>query len=115
MCEGEKRCRTNPNRPHLHFDWPTLTPSHPLSPPPNNFGARVRLRLLVRSGQAPTRRRPSARKHGLNPLTTGNPFLGTKLLGVSIGRGLGALKGSRQPPHSEHISAKKRYTVISLS
>ena len=29
----------------------------------------------------------------LNPFTTGNPFLGTKLLGFSIGRGLGALKG----------------------
>ena len=28
----------------------------------------------------------------LNPFTTGNPFLGTKLLGISIGRGLGALK-----------------------
>ena len=32
-------------------------------------------------------------KKGLNPFTTGNPFLGTKLLGFSIGRGLGALKG----------------------
>ena len=29
----------------------------------------------------------------LNPFTTGNPFLGTKLLGFSIGRGSGALKG----------------------
>ena len=29
----------------------------------------------------------------LTPFTTGNPFLGTKLLGFSIGRGLGALKG----------------------
>ena len=27
-----------------------------------------------------------------NPFTTGNPFLGTKLLGYSIGRGSGALK-----------------------
>ena len=27
------------------------------------------------------------------PFTTGNPFLGTKLLGFSIGRGSGALKG----------------------
>ena len=27
------------------------------------------------------------------PLTTGNPFLGTKLLGFSVGRGSGALKG----------------------
>ena len=30
----------------------------------------------------------------INPFTTGNPFLGTKLLGFSIGRGSGALKGS---------------------
>ena len=30
---------------------------------------------------------------GLNPFTTGNPFLVTKLLGFRIGRGLGALKG----------------------
>ena len=29
----------------------------------------------------------------LNAFTTGNPFLGTKLLGFSIGRGSGALKG----------------------
>ena len=29
----------------------------------------------------------------INPFTTGNPFLGTKLLGFSIGRGSGALKG----------------------
>ena len=28
-----------------------------------------------------------------SPFTTGNPFLGTKLLGFSIGRGSGALKG----------------------
>ena len=52
---------------------------------------------------------------GLTPIYHWKPVLGTKLLGFSIGRGLGALKGSRQPPHSEHISAKKRYTVISLS
>ena len=31
----------------------------------------------------------------VNPFTTGNPFLGTKLLGFSIGRGSGALKGLR--------------------
>ena len=33
------------------------------------------------------------RRTCLNPFTTGNPFLGTKLLGFSIGRGSGALKG----------------------
>ena len=32
-------------------------------------------------------------KAQLNPFTTGNPFLGTKLLGFSIGRGSGTLKG----------------------
>ena len=31
----------------------------------------------------------------LNAFTTGNPFLGTKLLGFSTGRGSGALKGLR--------------------
>ena len=31
----------------------------------------------------------------VNPFTTGNPFWGTKLLGFSIGRGSGALKGLR--------------------
>ena len=30
---------------------------------------------------------------GVNPFTTENPFLGTKLLGFSIGRGSGAPKG----------------------
>ena len=29
----------------------------------------------------------------LTPFTTGNPFVGTKLLGFRIGRGSGALKG----------------------
>ena len=29
----------------------------------------------------------------INPFTTGNPFLGTKLLELSLGRGSGALKG----------------------
>ena len=29
----------------------------------------------------------------VNPFGTGNPFLGTKLLGFSVGRGSGALKG----------------------
>ena len=29
----------------------------------------------------------------VNPFTTRNPFLGTKILGFSIGRGSGALKG----------------------
>ena len=29
----------------------------------------------------------------LNPFTTGNPFLGTKLLAISIGRGWGLYKG----------------------
>ena len=29
----------------------------------------------------------------LNPFTTGNPFLGTKLLRFSIGRGSGTVKG----------------------
>ena len=32
-------------------------------------------------------------KKRLNPFTTGNPFLGTKLLGSSIGRGSGVLFG----------------------
>ena len=32
----------------------------------------------------------------LNPFTSGNPFLGTKLLGFSTGRGSGALKRIRR-------------------
>ena len=32
-------------------------------------------------------------RHRVNALTTGNPFLRTKLLGLNIGRGSGALKG----------------------
>ena len=34
----------------------------------------------------------------VNPFTTGNPFLGTKLLGLSIARGSGALKGFNATP-----------------
>ena len=33
----------------------------------------------------------------LNPFTTGNPFLGSKLLGFSIGRGSGTPKGLKMP------------------
>ena len=32
----------------------------------------------------------------INPFTTGNPLLGTKSLGFSMGRGSGALKGLTQ-------------------
>ena len=32
-------------------------------------------------------------ERSINPFTTGNPFVGSKLLGFSIGRGSGALKG----------------------
>ena len=32
-------------------------------------------------------------KREVNPVPTGNPFLGTKVLGLSIGRGSGASKG----------------------
>ena len=35
----------------------------------------------------------SSTQRNVNPFTTGNPFSGTKLLGFSIGRGSGALKG----------------------
>ena len=34
----------------------------------------------------------------LNAFTTGNPFLGTKLLGFSVGRGSGAVKGLSNLP-----------------
>ena len=33
----------------------------------------------------------------VNTFTNGNPILGTNLLAVSIGRGLGALKGLKKP------------------
>ena len=36
-------------------------------------------------------------KKKLEPFTTGNPFLGTKLLGFSIGKGSGVLKGLSSP------------------
>ena len=45
----------------------------------------------------------------LNPFTTGNPFLGTKLLGFSIGRGSGALKGLRNPRPSKFHSFFVQY------
>ena len=40
----------------------------------------------------------------LKPFTNGNPFLGTKLLGLSIGRGSGALKGLTQNRRNEYHS-----------
>ena len=51
----------------------------------------------------------------LNPFTTGNPFLGTKLLGFSVGRGSGALKGLSclQPPEVRgSIGGKKCCTTV---
>ena len=36
----------------------------------------------------------------LTPLQTGNPFLGTSLVEVSIGRNFGALKGVKSAPHT---------------
>ena len=47
-----------------------------------------------------TKKKKKAEKAALtlfNPLTIGNPFWGTKLLGFSIGRGSGALKGLSAP------------------
>ena len=44
----------------------------------------------------------------LNPFTTGNPFLGGKLLGFSIGRGSGALKGLRSRFEDRKCKKKKR-------
>ena len=41
------------------------------------------------------------------PFTTGNPFLGTNLLGFSIGRGSGALKGLSLEPDF-HVSTHLR-------
>ena len=56
----------------------------------------------------------------INPFTTGNPFLGTKLLGFSMGRGSGALKGlskkrgggnkKRHPPL--HNSYRPKSTLL---
>ena len=45
----------------------------------------------------------------LNPFTTGNPFLGTKLLGFSMGKGSGALKGLTS--QIEETSEKTTTTV----
>ena len=46
----------------------------------------------------------------VNPFTTGNPFLGTKLLGFSIGRGSGALKELRNYRVLIHLTTGKRLT-----
>ena len=49
------------------------------------------------------------KRGGFNPFTTGNPYWGTNLLGFSIGRGSGALKGlSFVFPHPPEDSKKKR-------
>ena len=49
---------------------------------------------------------------GLNPFTTGKPFLGTKLLGFSIGRGSGALKGLSFGAGSVFAISLRNGTVI---
>ena len=46
---------------------------------------------------------------GLNPFTTGHPFVGTKLLGFSIVRGSGALKGL-----SSHIEEPQKKSGCTL-
>ena len=49
----------------------------------------------------------------INPFTTGNSFLGTKLLGFSIGRGSGAPKGLvptlRDRPRNAQEEEKKTF------
>ena len=44
----------------------------------------------------------------VNPFTTGNPFLGTKLLRFSIGRGSGALKGLSRLPSQMFCTSNLR-------
>ena len=50
-------------------------------------------------------------KIDINLLTTGNPFLGTKLLEFSIGRGSGALKGLSSP----HLHVFSCMSCVNLS
>ena len=52
--------------------------------------------------QLPTGSQPRAQRQvaSINPFTAGNPFWGTSLLGFSIGRGLGALKGLNELSYS---------------
>ena len=47
---------------------------------------------------------------GLDPFTTGNPFLGTKILGFSIERGSGALK--ELSSQFEETSEKKKWCTL---
>ena len=48
-----------------------------------------------------------SQRYGVNPFTTGNPFLGKKLLGFNIGRGSGALQGLRSPEIQFSFSCQK--------
>ena len=48
-----------------------------------------------------------SQRYGVNPFTTGNPFLGKKLLGFNIGRGSGALQGLRSPEIQFFFSFQK--------
>ena len=50
----------------------------------------------------------------VNPITTGNPILGTKLLGFSIGRGLGALKGLKWRRNTVKMAKKRGRHVQQL-
>ena len=53
-----------------------------------------------------------AQNSPLNPFTTGNPFLRTKLLRFSIGRGSGALKGLEvKIPTTIIVEGNKIYQV----
>ena len=65
-----------------------------VGPNPGNISVQTKISLqrwVLRFKSA----RDKSGRDFINPFTTGNPFLGAKLLGFSIGRGSGALKGLR--------------------
>ena len=49
---------------------------------------------------------------GLPPFTTGNPFWWTKLLGFSIGRGLGDSKGVKETCRSENKKCPQNWYAL---
>ena len=70
----------------------TVHPNPNLVVGSRSAGRAIPPRVLVTLSEEKLEISPKDPKTRLNPFTTGNPFLRTKLHGFSIGRGSGALK-----------------------
>ena len=72
------------------------------------------MRLFIRRSTLCTLSKTSVLGRGVELFTTGNPFWGTNLLEVSIGRDLGALEGLSEDPHKKQHQVHPHLVAFGL-